>query len=127
MSVHTVPADPRLLPALSDIQTTPLSALPRPQSATWSPDGLSYVFIFTPDLTPAETQLFDDGIAAMRSGTGLSTTDYQAIRTQMQTLRAMRQLGRNAYVNLTEAERNRQTYDCLVAITEIFLKLTREV
>lgn len=88
-------------------------------------DGL-YTISFEPDLSPAELALFNDIVATMRSGTGLSVVDYQAIRTQMQTLRAMRQLGRNAYVNLTEAERNRQTYDCLVAITEIFLKLTRE-
>lgn len=123
MSTHIVAAP---LSGLADVGSTPLAAIRPPTSIVLDETGDAYTFTFEPDLTPAELATFDLAIAVMRSGTGLSPTDYQAIRTQMQVLRAMRQQGRNAYVNLTEAERNRQTYDCLVAITEIFLTLTRE-
>ena len=81
---------------------------------------------FDPPLTSAEQATLDAIVAATRSKTGLSPTDYAAVRSQMQILRDLRQLGRNAFVAQTQAQINRQEYDCLVAITEIFLKVFRD-
>lgn len=126
MSTHVVPVFGAGFTEIRLIRTQLAAAIREPVAFEITPEN-TFSFTFTPDLTPAEVTVFDDCVAAVRSRSGLGATDYGAIRTQMQTLRAMRQLGRNAYVNLTEAERNRQTHDCLVAITEIFLKLTRDV
>lgn len=83
-------------------------------------------FTWTPDLTATEQTTVDSVVAAARSATGLAPSDYAAVRTQMQTLRAIRQAGRNAYVNMAEADRNRVDYDAFVAVLEIMLKLFRD-
>lgn len=82
--------------------------------------------VFTPDLSAAEVTALGKVVDAIQSPVRMTSAEYEAVRAQMQVLRALRQSGRNAYVALTEAERNRQTYDALMAVTEIFLALLRD-
>jgi hypothetical protein len=61
-----------------------------------------------------------------RTGLPLTTEEYEAVRAQMQTLRALRQMTQSEFVGLTVAQRARQEYDCLKAITEILLIQLRD-
>lgn len=88
--------------------------------------GDTRTFTWTPDLSLAEQTTVADIVAAASSETGLSSTDYAAVRAQMQQLRSTRQLGRNAFLALTTAQQMRILYDDDVAITEILLKLFRD-
>lgn len=59
-------------------------------------------------------------------GLPLTTEEYNAVRTQMQTLRALRQMGRNAFMALTAAERDRMLYDAFTATTTVLLSILRD-
>jgi hypothetical protein len=89
-------------------------------------DAAGVGWVFVPPLTTQEQAIFADVVSLANSAAGLTPTDYAAVRTQMQALRAVRQTTRNAYVNMTEADRNRMDYDALVACCEIFIKLLRD-
>jgi hypothetical protein len=89
------------------------------------PDG-SQVWTYSPDLTTEESATLDLMIAAARASANLSGPDITAIRAQMQTLRALRQLGRNSFMALSQAERDRTIYDALVAVTQIFIAELRD-
>lgn len=85
------------------------------------------ILTWEPPLTAAEQADFDTLVALVRSGmTGLSIADYRTVRAQLPALRAVRQLTRNQFVNLTEAERARMVYDAIVADTILWLTLLRE-
>ena len=62
-----------------------------------------------------------------RTGQTLSTEEYDAVRAQMQVLRDGRQLGRNGFMALPEAERWRMLYDAVFQNqTEILLVMLRD-
>lgn len=91
-----------------------------------SDDGTTATLTWTPSLTPDEQTALATIADQSRSETGLSADGYAAIRTQMQTLRALRQLGRNAFMGLSQAERDRTIYDALVAVTQVFIAMQRD-
>lgn len=76
------------------------------------------------DLTPAELAIAEEIRGALTNR--LPSAQYTIIRTEMQALRDLRQLGRNAFMALTAAERDRLTYDALVSITRVLLAMQRE-
>jgi hypothetical protein len=78
------------------------------------------------DLTPAELQAVADVQAIARAGAPMTTEAYAAVRAQMQVLRDLRQLGRNAFMALTAADRDRMIYDALVTQTIIDLAILRD-
>lgn len=78
------------------------------------------------DFTPPTEA--DRALEAVIASTGLNMTrdQYNAVRTQMQTLRALRQMGRNAFMGLSQAERDRTLYDAFTATTQVFLAILRD-
>lgn len=85
------------------------------------------VIDFVPPLTTEEQATLANIIALARSGmTHLTPTEYDTIRSQLATIRDLRQLGRNAFMALTTAERDRLLYDAQAATTTILLALLRE-
>lgn len=95
-----------------------------PESVT-RVDG-NLVWVFNPPLTAAEQTALDNLTAWLRSGLNVSFADYPAIRTNLQTLRDLRQLGRPAFLAQTTAQKERQLYDALVADTILWLAVLRE-
>lgn len=89
-------------------------------------EGNLLAYTFTPDLSPAEVAAFELRVAVADSPVPLTTAEYAAVRAQMQILRDLRQLGRNPFMALTAADRDRRLYDATVAVTEIFLALLRD-
>ena len=63
---------------------------------------------------------------AQASRVNMTTEEYAAVRAQMQTLRDLRQMGRNAFMALTATERDRLMYDAFTATTQVFLSLLRD-
>jgi hypothetical protein len=82
--------------------------------------------VFDPPLTPGEQAEWDALLKLASMLEPMSTAQYDALRPQMQTLRELRQLGRNAFMALTAADRDRMIYDALVAQTIIDLALLRD-
>lgn len=89
-------------------------------------DGTTTLLRWVDDLTPEELVEVNHLLDMAHSETGLSVEGYADIRAQMQTLRALRQMGRNAFMALTAAERDRLTCDALVAVTQIFISMQRD-
>lgn len=81
---------------------------------------------FTPDLTTDEQAAVSLALDRAESETGLTAEGYAAIRSQMQTLRALRQMGRNGFMALSQSERDRLIYDNLVAVTQVFIAMQRD-
>lgn len=123
MSDHIVPAGVDSA-AVAELALTALGA-GRGYTPQVQPDG-SAVISFTPDLTPAEVATFDVLVRLAASTKPMSIDKYNAVRTEMQTLRALRQMGRNAFMALSAAERDRMTYDALVSQTIIDLAILRD-
>lgn len=114
MSTHAVPADAE--PQIAYLIAEQL------RMATAYSDG---VYTFEPDLTLAEEAKLADLIAVAQSGLRMTSDQYDAVRTQMQTLRDLRQMGRNAFMGLSQAERDRALYDAFTATTQVFLAILR--
>jgi hypothetical protein len=78
------------------------------------------------DFVPSTAE--DRALDAHIASTGLNMTrdQYNAVRAQMQTLRDLRQLGRNAFMALTAAERDRLTYDAMTSVTIVLLAILRD-
>lgn len=78
------------------------------------------------DFTPLtdEQKALDAHIAS--TGLIMDRDTYNAVRSEMQTLRDLRQMGRNAFMALTAAERDRLIYDALTAQTIIDLAILRD-
>lgn len=81
---------------------------------------------FTPDLTTDESATVNDLIRLAIASGPWSSAAYAAVRTEMQALRDLRQLGRNAFMALSATERDRMIYDALVAQTIIDLAILRD-
>jgi hypothetical protein len=89
-------------------------------------DGVP-VLDFDPPLTAEEQTTYALLVALARSGMKhLSPTEYQTVRTNLAALRDFRQLGRNAFMALTAAERDRQLYDAQTATTIVLLAILRD-
>jgi hypothetical protein len=102
------------------------AGLREPSEVYASPVGTTATITYTPDLTAPE-QAIVDTIARLSVGTTLVTpAEYDAIRDDIVVIRDLRQLGRNAFMALTAADRDRQLYDAQAATTTILLALLRE-
>jgi hypothetical protein len=78
-------------------------------------------------LTPQDQVTYEVLLGLARSETARQTpAEFTAIREQLQVLRALRQLGRNAFMALSAAERDRMMYDAMVAVTVILIGQYRE-
>lgn len=98
----------------------------RRPSDYYSENG-ALVLVFDPVLTVQEQAALDVIQAMARSKlTDLTPAQYGTIRTNLQTLRAIRQPGRNAFMALTAAERDRLTWDAIDATLTILLAMLRE-
>ena len=60
------------------------------------------------------------------SGLLMDLPTYDLVRPDLQTLRDLRQTGRNAFMGLSATERDRLMYDAFTATTRIFLAILRE-
>lgn len=88
-------------------------------------DG-AQVLTYLPDLTTEQTatlELVADTIAASAP---LTTGILTAIRADMQVLRDLRQMGRNAFMGLSATERDRALYDAFTATTKVLLAILRD-
>lgn len=82
---------------------------------------------FDPPLSGAEQTTFDAIMAMARRDLAKEPpATFTASRSQLQTLRDLRQMGRNAFMALTAAERDRALYDAQTSTTIILLALLRE-
>lgn len=94
------------------------------------PDGFgtgdTRTLSWTPDLTAAEAATVDEIIRSASMQSPMTAGAYEAVRSQMQTLRALRQMGRNSFMALSQTERDRLIYDNLVAATQVFLSILRD-
>jgi hypothetical protein len=120
MTAIAVPYDDanRLIPILIE------AGLPEPLHLVDPSDGNN--LLWEPDLTAAQLATVQHLVLLARSGLSISAADFDAIRADLQLLRDLRQLGRNPFMALTAAERDRMTYDALVSVTRIFLAILRE-
>jgi hypothetical protein len=84
------------------------------------------LFTFDPPLTSQEQATLDLIIKYVRSGMTVTYAGYLAIRPHLTTIRDLRQMGRNAFMALTAAERDRLLYDAQAATTTILLAMLRE-
>jgi hypothetical protein len=89
-------------------------------------DGNGETFTFDPPLTVQEQATLDLIIKYVHSGMDVTYVDYLAIRPHLTTIRDLRQLGRNAFMALTAAERDRLLYDAQAATTTILLTMLRD-
>lgn len=84
---------------------------------------------------PEEPEAVEPQVAALVAAhTGEPTAAHAAElalrddgRAAMQELRALRQLGRNAFMAETAAERDRRIYDALVAVTRVLIETRRDL
>jgi hypothetical protein len=88
-----------------------------------SPDR---TLVYDPDLSPAEQATFDLALSLAKAHQQMTREAFAAIRPDVQVIRDLRQMGRNAFMALTAAERDRLLYDAQAATTTILLALLRE-
>jgi hypothetical protein len=81
---------------------------------------------FTPPLTAEEQATFATLQKMASIQTSWTPALYDQVRPQLQVLRDLRQLGRNAFMQLAANDRDRMIYDALVAQTIIDLALLRD-
>lgn len=94
---------------------------------TMEGDGVTdRTIVYTPDLTAPEQAIFDASLALAKAHQQMSREAYAAIRADIQTVRDLRQMGRNAFMALTATERDRLIYDAQSATTTILLAILRE-
>lgn len=80
---------------------------------------------FDPPLTAQEQARLTELRATIESPVSLSVIEWDRIRPELQTLRALRQMGRSAFMALSAAERDRLIYDALTSQTIIDLAILR--
>lgn len=117
MSVHAIPAD-----AAQRIGPLCAAHLRAANEQDWEAGTIT----FYEDLSPDEEAQLTYLIALARQEQPVRRATYDSVRPLIQELRAHRQLGRNAFMALTAADRDRMTYDVQVAQTRILLALLRE-
>jgi hypothetical protein len=101
-------------------------AVRQPDRDLGAPNATERTLEWDTDLSAAEAQTVADVQTIARSAEPMTTEAYAAVRAQMQTLRDLRQLGRNAFMQLAANDRDRMLYDALVAQTIIDLALLRD-
>jgi hypothetical protein len=125
MSTHVLPWTPTIYVSATDAITAAVRA---PTSAVTTDTTLTLEF--TPDLTAGEvttvTGIVADIVGLTNGAKPMSLAAYKAIRPDIQNIRDLRQMGRNAFMALTAAERDRLLYDAQAATTTILLALLRE-
>lgn len=84
-------------------------------------DGTTLTFEHREDITN-----FAELLATAVTAANLTPSEVTNSRAQLQALRAVRQLTRNQFVNLTEADFRRLVYDAIVADTILWLTLLRD-
>lgn len=99
-------------------------AFGRPPTSFSYVDGRSVVS-WDPPLT-AQQQATYDAIALKYRAVRIEPEEWAAIRDDIVVIRDLRQLGRNAFMALTAADRDRALYDAQAATTTILLALLRE-
>jgi hypothetical protein len=119
MSTHTYPVDPSITERIA----SGVAAAGLPVGLILS-DGSGVTLSFTPDLSPEQVTTLD--LVVQAADAGLPTSIYDAVRPDVQTIRDLRQMGRNAFMALSAAERDRLLYDAQAATTTILLALLRE-
>lgn len=126
VSTHpvTTPPDATERDALDIVARLALQAEHRIRAC--SVDWDARALVFDPDLSLAEQAQLATLVSVSRSPVQLTPAEYAAVRAQMQTLRALRQMTRAEFMALTAAERDRATYDALVAVTETLLAILRD-
>ena len=93
----------------------------------WETDTDQAEFTFDPPLTAQEETALALIRAVVKSGMAhLTPAEFQTVRTNLATLRDFRQLGRNAFMALTAAERDRLLYDAQTATTIVLLAILRD-
>lgn len=81
---------------------------------------------WTPDLTVEEQATVDTLLKLVVGATLITPAEAVAIRDDIVVIRDLRQLGRNAFMALTAADRDRALYDAQAATTTILLAILRE-
>jgi hypothetical protein len=97
----------------------------RPVSNVYMANGVG-VWEFTPPLTTEEAGDFELIKRLAARNLDLTLAEYRAVDPAMQSLRDFRQLGRNAFMALTAAERDRLLSDAQTNTTIVLLALLRE-
>lgn len=110
----------------SEARAIRASAIRQPDRDLGAPRAETRTLEWDSDLSPAELQTITDVRSIARTLQPMSTDQYAVLRPQMQALRDLRQLGRNAFMALTAADRDRMLYDALVAQTIIDLAILRD-
>lgn len=100
---------------------------PATQVNVFAPDDPTQCeLVWNPDLSAADQSTADAILRSLLSEEPMTTQQYKDVRAQVQVLRDLRQLGRNAFMALPAADRDRMLYDALVAQTIIDLALLRD-
>ena len=104
-----------------------VTSLRRPNGVATDSETGAPIIDFVPPLTAQEQTTYDGLLAFARSGFDhLTPTEYANIRPQLTVIRDLRQLGRNAFMQLDANERDRRLYDAQSATTTILLAILRE-
>lgn len=82
--------------------------------------------IFDPPLTTAEQATLASLMALLRTTVDLSPADWTLIEARLPNLRAFRQQTRNAFMALTQTERDRAIFDALQDIIAVIVALVRD-
>jgi hypothetical protein len=99
--------------------------LREPATVTLDTNGAP-VLTFDPPLTVEEQATYATLVASLDSPVTLTPAEWATIRPDIQNIRDLRQMGRNAFMALSAAERDRLLYDAQAATTTILLALLRE-
>lgn len=91
------------------------------------PEADERTLTFAADLTAQQQATVDLILSAAAATVAITPEEYDAIRPNLQALRDLRQLGRNAFMSsqLNDAERFRRLYDAQADTTVILLALLR--
>lgn len=90
-------------------------------------DGTRVLYRFTPDLVPAEVASFNAAVSACRSrNVVITATEWAALDPHLVTLRTFQQMSRNDFLALTNADRERLTFDTMTAAIRVLRALLRD-
>ena len=82
--------------------------------------------VFDPDLSPEDQVTVDGIVEAQRAAVTLIPSEWSTIRPHLGTIRTIRQMTRNDFVNLSEADMRRAVYDHAVANAILWLAILRD-
>ena len=119
MSTHTYAVDPSSLERIA--RGADVVGLP---DRVVLADTAGVTLTFEADLDAAQVATLD--LVVQAADASLPTALYDSVRPHVQTIRDLRQMGRNAFMALTAAERDRLIYDAQTATTTILLALLRD-